>query len=96
MAASQEQFTAEEEQFWTEQRQTNAKHEQSIQRLEVQVGQMAKELSGRKQGEFPTQTIPNPGGHQQLKVVTVLKSGKVIGTKDGTITSTWSLKIQGK
>jgi hypothetical protein len=46
------------------------------------VGQMAKELSGRKQDEFPAQTIPNLGGHQQLKAVTVLRSGKVIGTEE--------------
>ena len=43
---------------------------------------MAKELSGRKQGEFPAQTIPNPGGHHQLKAIMVLRSGKVIGTKE--------------
>jgi hypothetical protein len=24
---------------------------------------LAKEMNVRKQGEFPTQTIPNPGGH---------------------------------
>jgi hypothetical protein len=72
----------EEKQCQTEQRQTNAKHEQSIQRLEVQMGQMAKELSGRKQGEFPAQTIPNSGGHQQLKAAMVLRSGKVIGTEE--------------
>ena len=48
---------------------------------------MAKELSGRKHGEFPTQTISNPGGHQQLKAITVLRSGKVIGT-EGTKQST--------
>jgi hypothetical protein len=64
LAASQEQFLVDDKQFWIEQRETNAKHEQSIQRLEVQVGQMAKELSGRKQGEFLAQTIPNIGGHQ--------------------------------
>jgi hypothetical protein len=46
------------------------------------VGQMAKEVSGRNQGEFSPQTIPNPGGHHQLKAVTVLKSGKVIGTEE--------------
>jgi hypothetical protein len=57
-------------------------HDQSIQRLEVQVGQLAKELSGRKQGEFPAQTIPNPGGHQQLQAVMVLRSGKEIGTDE--------------
>jgi hypothetical protein len=72
----------DEKQFRIEQRQTNAKHEQAIQRLEVTVGQMAKELSGRKQGEFPAQTIPNPGGHHQLKSVTVPRSGKVIGTEE--------------
>jgi hypothetical protein len=60
LAVSQEQFMADEKQFRTEQRQTNAKHEQVIQRLEVTVGQMAKEMSGRKQGEFAAQTIPNP------------------------------------
>jgi hypothetical protein len=38
----------DEKKFRTEQRQTNAKREQAIQRLEVQVGQMAKELCGRK------------------------------------------------
>jgi hypothetical protein len=32
LAASQEQFLVDEKQFWIEQRQTNAKHEQSIQR----------------------------------------------------------------
>jgi hypothetical protein len=79
---SHEQFLADEKQFRTEQRQTNAKHEQAIQRLEVTVGQMAKELSGRKQGEFSAQTIPNPGGHHQLKAVTVLRSEKVIGTEE--------------
>ena len=43
---------------------------------------MDKELSGRKQGEFQAQTIPNPGGHHQMKAVTVLRSGKVIGTEE--------------
>jgi hypothetical protein len=57
---------AKEKQFRNEQRQTTAKHEQSIQRLEVQVGQLAKEMNVRKQGELPDQTIPNPEGHQQV------------------------------
>jgi hypothetical protein len=52
LAASKEQFLVDEKQFQTEQRQANVKHEQAIQILEVTVGQMAKELSGRKQGEF--------------------------------------------
>jgi hypothetical protein len=69
MMTSQDQFTADVKQFGTEQRRTSAKHKQSIQRLEVIVGRMAKEQ-------------PNPGGHHQLKAVTVLRSGKVIGIEE--------------
>ena len=82
LPTTQEKFMADEQQFWIEQRQTNAKHEQAIQRLEVTVGQLAKVMNVRKQGEFPAHTIPNPGGHQQVQVVTVLRSGKVIGTEE--------------
>ncbi|KAH0992154.1 hypothetical protein GBA52_003637 [Prunus armeniaca] len=82
-------------QFLTAQQQTNAltsqniqkleaTTSQAIQRLEAQVGQLAKELSERKKGEFPSQTIPNPGGQEQLKDVTVLRSGKVVDNKVGT------------
>jgi hypothetical protein len=39
---------------------------------------MAKELSGRRQGEFLAQTIPNPRGHQQLQAVITLRNGKII------------------
>jgi hypothetical protein len=46
------------------------------------MGQMARELSERKKGEFLAQTISNPGGHQQLKDVTTLRNGKIIGTKE--------------
>jgi hypothetical protein len=45
---------------------------------------MARELCERKMGEFSAQTIPNLGGHQQLKAITVLKNCKVIGTKEST------------
>jgi hypothetical protein len=51
--------------------------------LETQVGQLAKELSERKRGEFPSQTLPNPGGHEQLKAVTTLRSGKTINNNVG-------------
>jgi hypothetical protein len=51
-----------------------------MQKLEAQIGHMAEELSERKHGEFPTQTIPNLGGHQQLKAVKTLRNGKIIGT----------------
>jgi hypothetical protein len=46
------------------------------------MGQMARELSEGKKDEFPIQTVPNPGGHQQLKVVTILRNGKIIGTEE--------------
>ena len=71
----------EQKQFPTSQHQTNAKI-QSIQRLEAQMGQMARELGERKKGEFTAQTIPNLGGHQQLKVVTTFRNDKIIGTKE--------------
>jgi hypothetical protein len=45
---------------------------------------MAKELNGRKQGEFLAQTIPNPGGHQQVQAITTLKNGKIIGADEPT------------
>jgi hypothetical protein len=63
---------AEERQFWSDQRQINAQTSQAMQKLEAQMGQMARELSEGKKGEFPAQTIPNLGGHQQLKAVTTL------------------------
>jgi hypothetical protein len=37
----------------TAQQQSNTQTSQAIQRLEAQVGQLAKELSERKRGEFP-------------------------------------------
>jgi hypothetical protein len=42
--------------FLTEQQQTNAQTSQAIQRLETQVGQLAKELSERKRGKFPMES----------------------------------------
>jgi hypothetical protein len=82
LLTAQEKFMADQQQFRIEQRQINAKHEQAIQRLDVTMGQLAKEINVRKQGELPAQTIPNPGGHQQVQAVTVLRSGKVIGTEE--------------
>ena len=46
------------------------------------MGQMAREIGERKKGEFLAQTIPNPGGHQQLKAVTTLWNGKIIGADE--------------
>jgi hypothetical protein len=81
-------------QFMTAQQQSNTQTSQAIQKLEVttsqaiqrletQVGQLAKELSERKMGEFPAQTILNPRGHEQLKAITTLRSGKTIDNKVG-------------
>jgi len=64
-------------------RKLEATTSQAIQRLETQVGQLAKELSERKRDEFPAQTIPNPRGHDQLKAITTLRSGKTIDNKVG-------------
>jgi hypothetical protein len=44
---------------------------------------LAKDLSERKSVEFPSQTIPNPRGHEQLNAVIVLRSGKFIDNKVG-------------
>ena len=75
---------AEERQYQTQQRQVNAQNSQAIQKLEAQMWQMARELSERKKGEFPAQTIPNPVGHQQLKAITTLRNGKIIGVDEPT------------
>jgi hypothetical protein len=56
----------------------------TIQRLETQVRQMTKEMSERKRGEFSSQTIPNPRGHEQVNAVTTLTNGKIIDNKIGT------------
>jgi hypothetical protein len=47
------------------------------------VGQMAKEMNERKRGKFPSQTILNPRGHEQVNAMTSLRSGKVIKNKVG-------------
>ena len=57
------------------------------------MGQLAKEMNIRKQGEFPAQTIPNPEGHQQLKVITVLRSGKEIGTEETAQSQISKMKV---
>jgi hypothetical protein len=63
LVTSQQEYLTEQRQFVNSQHQTNARTEQSIQRLEAQIGQIARELSERKNGEFPAQTILNPRGH---------------------------------
>jgi hypothetical protein len=55
----------------------------AIQKLEAHVGQLAKDLSERKSGEFPSQTIQNPRGQEELKFVTILKRGEDIKNNGG-------------
>jgi hypothetical protein len=68
-------------QFLKVQQQTNAQTSQAIQRLEMQLGQMAKELSKGERDEFLT---PSPRGHEQLKAVTTLISVNSVDSKVGT------------
>jgi hypothetical protein len=72
------QFLNAQQQINTQTSQTILKLEattsQAIQRLEAQVGQLAKDLSERKSGKFPSQTVPNPRGHEQLNAMAALRS----------------------
>ncbi|KAM1475321.1 hypothetical protein ACFX2I_031238 [Malus domestica] len=61
----------------------SGKQASRTEKLKAQIGQMAKELSERKKEEFPSQTIPNPRGQDELKAITVLRSGKVVDNKVG-------------
>jgi hypothetical protein len=57
VVTSQQEFMVEKRQHVTWQHQINAKTKKSIQRLEAQIGKMARELSETKKDEFLTQTI---------------------------------------
>jgi hypothetical protein len=52
LLTTQEKFMADHQQFRMEQRQINAKHEQAIQRLDVTVGQLAKEMMSESKLSF--------------------------------------------
>jgi hypothetical protein len=45
---------------------------------------LAKEKNVKMQGELPAQTIPNPGGHQQVQAIITLRNGKIIGVDEPT------------
>lgn len=49
----------------------------SIKNLEVQVGQIAEQLSMQAQGTLPSATVPNPRNHENVNVFTT-RSQKVI------------------
>ncbi|CAL9010032.1 unnamed protein product [Prunus brigantina] len=48
--------------------------EASIRSLEQQFGQLAAQISDREKGKFPSQTIPNPNGHEDCNFVRTLRS----------------------
>ncbi|CAN6562434.1 unnamed protein product [Malus baccata var. baccata] len=50
--------------------------EASIKSLEQQFGQLAAQISDREKGKFPSQTVPNPRGHEDCNVVRTLRCGK--------------------
>ncbi|KAI5317795.1 hypothetical protein L3X38_037502 [Prunus dulcis] len=52
----------------------------AISKLEVQLGQIATEISQREPGKWPTQTVINPK-NQEAKAVHVLRSGKIVDNK---------------
>ncbi|XP_024200125.1 uncharacterized protein LOC112203381 [Rosa chinensis] len=49
---------------------------QSMSKLERQMGQLAHELSQRKQGVFPSQVVNNP--RHEAKAITILRSGRQV------------------
>ena len=69
--------------------QTNT---QTIAKIEIQMGQLATSLSEREKGKFPSQPVANPKGqyeiessshHEQAKVITTLRSGRVVNNQVG-------------
>ncbi|XP_040369382.1 uncharacterized protein LOC121051265 [Rosa chinensis] len=69
--------------FFVENKGTQAKQDekinvlhQSMSKLEIQMGQLAQELSQRKQGVFPSQVENNP--RHEAKAITTLRSGRQV------------------
>lgn len=58
----------------------------SISKLELQMGQIATTLSTREPGRFPSQPEVNPRKPEQAKAMITLRSGKVINNKVGETT----------
>ncbi|CAL9024859.1 unnamed protein product [Prunus brigantina] len=63
--------------------QTNQNLQNAVNKLEVQVGQIASSLSNRASGTFPSQTEVNPRHYEQVKAVHILRSGKQVDNKVG-------------
>ncbi|KAI5317195.1 hypothetical protein L3X38_036902 [Prunus dulcis] len=59
--------------------------EASIKSLEQQFGQLAAQISDREKGKFPSQTVPNPKGHEDCNVVRTLQCGKSYENRENSI-----------
>ncbi|CAL8988235.1 unnamed protein product, partial [Prunus brigantina] len=69
--------------FMGQQMQTNQNLQNAVNKLEVQVGQIASSLSNRASGTFPSQTEVNPRHQEHAKAVHILRSGKQVDNKVG-------------
>ncbi|CAB4268863.1 unnamed protein product [Prunus armeniaca] len=69
--------------FMGQQMQTNQNLQNPVNKLEVQVGQIASFLSNRASETFPSQTEVNPRHQEHAKAVHILRSGKQVDNKVG-------------
>ncbi|CAL9005290.1 unnamed protein product [Prunus brigantina] len=69
--------------FMGQQMQTNQNLQNAVNKLEVQVGQIASSMSNRASGTFPSQTEVNPRHQEHAKAVHILRSGKQVDNKVG-------------
>ncbi|CAL8988176.1 unnamed protein product [Prunus brigantina] len=69
--------------FMGQQMQTNQNLQNAVNKLEVQVGQIASSLSNRASGTFPSQTEVNPRHQEHAKAIHILRSGKQVDNKVG-------------
>ncbi|KAI5335274.1 hypothetical protein L3X38_025407 [Prunus dulcis] len=69
--------------FIGQQMQTNQNLQNAVNKLEVQVGQIASSLSNRAFRTFPSQTEVNPRHQEHAKAVHILRSGKQVDNKVG-------------
>ncbi|KAI5351500.1 hypothetical protein L3X38_004391 [Prunus dulcis] len=69
--------------FMGQQMQTNQNLQNAVNKLEVQVGQIASSMSNRASGTFPSQTEVNPRHQEHAKAIHILRSGKQVDNKVG-------------
>ena len=57
--------------------------QQGLHKMELQLGQLAQEVSARPRGALPSQVEPNPRGkaHEQVNAISTLRSGKLYDNK---------------